>query len=62
MIGGNSKRYKPKNYDYYYLSMKILEATKNLNCKLLILLSRRTPLRAAKILNYSFLKYNELYF
>ena len=59
MIGGDSKRHKPKNYDYYYLSMKILEATKNLDCKLLVLLSRRTPLKAAKILNYSFLKHNE---
>ena len=59
MIGGNNKRYKPKNCDYYYLSMKVLEATKNLDCKLLVLLSRRTPLMAAKILNYSFLKYNE---
>ncbi len=28
MIGGNNKRYKPKNSDYYYLSMKIIEATK----------------------------------
>ncbi len=59
MIGGNNKRYKPKNCDYYYLSMKVLEATKNLDCKLLVLLSRRTPLMAAKILNYSFLKHNE---
>ena len=59
MIGGNSKTYKPKNCDYYYLSMKILEATKNLNCKLLILLSRRTPLKATKILNYSFIKNDE---
>ncbi len=59
MIGGDSKRYKPKNFDYYYLSMKILEATKNLNCKLLVLLSRRTPLKAAKILNYSFIKHDE---
>ena len=59
MIGGNSKRYIPKNYDYYYLSMKILEATKNLNCKLLVLLSRRTPSKAAKILNYSFIKHDE---
>ena len=59
MIGGNSKRYKPKNCDYYYLCMKVLEATKNLNCKLLVLLSRRTPLKAAKILNYSFIKHDE---
>ena len=59
MIGGNSKRYKPKNFDYYHLSMKVLEATKNLNCKLLVLLSRRTPLKAAKILNYSFIKHDE---
>ena len=59
MIGGNSKGYKPKNFDYYHLSMKVLEATKNLNCKLLVLLSRRTPLKAAKILNYSFIKHDE---
>ncbi len=59
MIGGNNKRYKPKNSDYYYLSMKILEATKNLNCKLLVLPSRRTPSKATEILNYSFLKHNE---
>ena len=59
MIGRNSKRHKPKNCDYYYLSMKVLEATKNLNCKLLVLLSRRTPLKAAKILNYSFIKHDE---
>ena len=59
MIGGNNKRYKPKNCDYYYLSIKVLEATKNLNCKLLVLLSRRTPLKAAKILNYSFIKHDE---
>ncbi len=59
MIGGNNKRYKPKNSDYYYLSMKIVEATKNLNCQLVVLLSRRTPLKAIKILNSSFLKRNE---
>ncbi len=59
MIGGDNKRYKPKNCDYYDLSVSILKATKNLNCKLLVLLSRRTPLKAAKILNYSFLKHNE---
>ena len=59
MIGGNNKRYKPNNSDYYYLSMKILEATKNLSCQLVVLLSRRTPSKAVKILNSSFLKHNE---
>ena len=59
MIGGDNKRYKPKNTDYYYLSMKIVEATKNLNCQLVVLPSRRTPLKAVKILKSSFLKHNE---
>ena len=54
MIGGNNKRYKPKNSDYYYLSMKIVEATKTVNCQLIVLVSRRTPSKAVKILNSSF--------
>ena len=37
----------------------IIHATRNLNCKLIVLLSRRTPLKAAKILNYLFLKHDE---
>ena len=59
ILGGNNKRYKPKNSDYYCLSMKIVEATKSLNCQLVVLPSRRTPLKAVKILNSSFLKHNE---
>ncbi len=59
MLGGNNKRYKPTNSDYYYLSMNIMEATKNIKGHLIILPSRRTPLKSIKILNSIFLKNSE---
>ena len=59
MMGGKNKRYEPKNSDYYYLSMKIIEATKNVGGQLVVLISRRTPLKAIKILQSSFLKHYE---
>ena len=59
MMGGKNKRYEPKNSDYYYLSMKIIEATKNVGGQLIVLISRRTPLKAIKILQSSFLKHYE---
>ena len=39
--------------------MKIIEATKNVSGQLVVLISRRTPLKAIKILQSSFLKHYE---
>ena len=57
MIGGSNKRYEPTNTDYYNLYIKIIEATKNIDGQLIILPSRRTPSKALKILNSTFLKH-----
>ena len=56
MVGGNNKRYNPQNSDYYDLSMKVVNATKLLNAKLVISTSRRTGRKAEKVLKSIFTK------
>ena len=56
MVGGNNKRYNPQNSDYYDLSMKVVNATKLLNAKLIISTSRRTGRKSEKVLNSIFTK------
>ena len=57
MVGGNSKRHKPKNSEYFELSTKVVQGVKNLNAKLIVTVSRRTPNKAIKILQSSFSKH-----
>ena len=62
LIGGENKRYKPNNTDYYNLGLSIIIASKSINGKLIILTSRRTPSKAIKILNSMLKKYkNDFY-
>ncbi|MDA9973487.1 mitochondrial fission ELM1 family protein [Alphaproteobacteria bacterium] len=56
MIGGNNKRYNPQNCDYYELGMKAVHATKRLNAKLIISTSRRTGIKAEKVMKSIFTK------
>ena len=56
MVGGTNKRYKPQNGDYYDLGMKVVQATKLLNAKLIISTSRRTGKKAEKVLKSIFTK------
>ena len=56
MVGGHNKRYNPQNIDYYDLSMKVVKATNLLNAKLVISTSRRTGIKAEKILRSVFTK------
>jgi len=57
MVGGNNKRYVPQNSDYYDLSMKVVNASKLLNAKLVISTSRRTGRKAEKVLKSIFTKH-----
>ena len=62
LIGGDNKRYKPNNTDYYNLTLNIVKASKSINGKLIILTSRRTPTKAIKIINSMLKKYeNDFY-
>ena len=62
LIGGENKRYKPNNTDYYNLGLSIIKASKSINGKLIILTSRRTSSKAIKILNSILKKYdNDFY-
>ena len=62
LIGGDNKRYKPNNTDYYNLTLGIIKASKSINGKLIILSSRRTPSKAIKIINSLLKKYeNDFY-
>ena len=58
LIGGDNKRYKPNNTNYYNLMLDIFKASQNIDGKLIILTSRRTPTKAIKVIN-SMLKYYE---
>ena len=62
LIGGENKRYKPNNTDYYNLGLDIIKAAKSINGKLIILASRRTPSDAIKIIDLMLKKYeNDFY-
>ena len=57
MVGGNSKRHKPKNSEYYDLSTRVIKGVKNINAQLIVTVSRRTPKKAIKILQSTFSKH-----
>ena len=57
MVGGNSKKQKPQNSEYFNLSSKVIEGVKNLNAQLIVTVSRRTPNKAIKILQSTFSKH-----
>ncbi len=57
MVGGNSKRQKPQNSEYYDLSTKVVKGVKNLDAQLIVTVSRRTPNKAIKILQSTFSKH-----
>ena len=57
MVGGNSKRQKPQNSEYYDLSTKVIKGVKNLDAQLIVTVSRRTPNQAIKILQSNFSKH-----
>lgn len=57
MVGGNSKKQKPKNSEYFELSTKVIQGVKNLNAQLIVAVSRRTPNKAIKILQSTFSKH-----
>ena len=56
MVGGRNKRYNPKSIDYYDLGIKAVKASNLLNAKLIISTSRRTGIKAEKILKSIFSK------
>ena len=57
LIGGDNKRYKPNITNYYNLMLDIFKASQNINGKLIILTSRRTPTKAIKMINLMLKKY-----
>ena len=57
LIGGDNKRYKPDNTDYYNLTLSIVKASKSIDGKLIILTSRRTPTKAIKMIKSMLQKY-----
>ncbi len=57
MVGGNSKKQKPQNSEYYNLCTKVINGIKNLDAKLIVTVSRRTPNKAIKILESAFSKH-----
>jgi len=57
MVGGDSKKQKPQNSEYYDLSTKVVKGVKNLNAQLIVTVSRRTPNKAIKILQSAFSKH-----
>ncbi len=57
MVGGNSKRQKPHNSEYFELSTKVIKGVKNLDAQLIVAISRRTPNTAIKILKSTFSKH-----
>ena len=57
MVGGNSKRQKPYNSEYFDLSCKVIDGVKNLDGQLIVTVSRRTPRKAIKILQSTFSKH-----
>ena len=62
LIGGDNKRYKPNNTNYYNLMLGIFKASHNIDGKLIILTSRRTSTKAIKVINSMLKKYeNDFY-
>ena len=57
LIGGDNKRYKPNITNYYNLMLDIFKASQNINGKLIILTSRRTPTKAIRMINLMLKKY-----
>ena len=57
MVGGNSKKQKPNNSEYFELSTKVIQGIKNLDAQLIVSFSRRTPNKAIKILQSTFSKH-----
>ena len=57
MVGGNSKKQKPKSTEYFELSSKVIQGVKNLDAQLIVSVSRRTPNKAIKILQSTFSKH-----
>ena len=62
LIGGDNKRYKPNNTNYYNLGLDIIRACQKINGRLIISTSRRTPVIANKILHSMLKKYNVDYY
>lgn len=62
LIGGDNKRYKPNNTNYYNLGLDIIRACQKINGRLIISTSRRTPIIATKILHSMLKKYNVDYY
>lgn len=56
MVGGNSKKYIPQNSEYYDLSSKVIKGVKSIDGQLIVIVSRRTPPKAIKILDFIFSK------
>ncbi len=56
MVGGNSKRQKPQNSEYFDLCNKVIKGVKNLDAQLIVTVSRRTPNKAIKVLQSTFSK------
>ena len=57
MVGGNSKKQKPNNSEYFELGTKAIQGVKNLNAQLIVSFSRRTPKKAIKVLKSVFSKH-----
>tara|TARA_B100001109_G_scaffold180124_1_gene147618 strand:- start:372 stop:1280 length:909 start_codon:yes stop_codon:yes gene_type:complete len=57
MVGGNSKKQKPNNSEYFELGTKVIHGVKNLDAQLIVSFSRRTPSKAIKILQSTFSKH-----
>ena len=56
MVGGNSKKYIPQNSEYYDLCSKVIKGVKSIDGQLVVIVSRRTPPKAIKILDSIFSK------
>ena len=56
MVGGNSKKYIPQNSEYYDLCSKVIKGVKSIDGQLIVIVSRRTPPKAIKILDFIFSK------
>ncbi len=56
MVGGNSKKYIPQNSEYYDLCSKVIKGVKSIDGQLIVIVSRRTPPKAIKILDVMFSK------
>ena len=57
MVGGNTKKLRPQNSEYFDLSIKVIKGVKKLDAELIVTMSRRTPNKAIKILHTTFSKH-----